>query len=118
MASIFRGGLLQGKTAFLTGGGSGIGQRMAEPLGKLVAQVLTADRQMIKQGYFYAWDPLAGVALLYPRIVKTSSLRIEIRQDPPEEGRTMQTAGRPNADVAMDVDAPTFRKLFLEAFEK
>jgi hypothetical protein len=53
MASIFRDGLLQGKTAFLTGGGSGIGQRMAEPpLGKLVAQVLPPDRQTIDQGYF------------------------------------------------------------------
>jgi len=87
------------------------------PLGKVVAQVLAADRQMIDQGYFYAWDPLAGVALLYPRIVKTSPLRIEIRQDPPEEGRTIQTAGPPNADVAMDADAAAFRKLFLEALQ-
>ena len=88
------------------------------PLGKVVAQVLAADRQMIDQGYFYAWDPLAGVALLYPRIVKTSPLRIEIRQDSPEEGRTLQTSGRPNADVAMDADAAAFRKLFLEALAK
>ena len=88
------------------------------PLGKLVAQVLTADRQMIDQGYFYAWDPLAAVALLYPRIVKTTQLSIEVRQDPPEEGRTMQSAGRPNADVALDADAASFRKIFLEAFEK
>jgi len=88
------------------------------PLGKLVAQVLTADRQMIDGGYFYAWDPLAAVALLYPRIVKTSPLRIEVRQDPPEEGSTMQTAGQPNADVALDADAAAFRKIFLEAFEK
>ena len=92
--------------------------RVRSPLGRLIAQVLTADRQMIDEGYFYAWDPLAGVALLYPRVVKTSSLRIEIRQDPPEEGRTMQTAGSPNADVAMDADAGAFRKIFLGAFEK
>jgi pyrimidine-specific ribonucleoside hydrolase len=92
--------------------------RVRSPLGRLIAQVLTADRQMIDQGYFYAWDPLAGVALLYPRVVKTSSLRIEIRQDPPEEGRTVQTAGPPNADVAMDADAAAFHKIFLEAFEK
>jgi inosine-uridine nucleoside N-ribohydrolase len=88
------------------------------PLGKLVAQVLTADHETIDQGIFYAWDPLAAAALLYPRIVKTSRLSIEVRQDPPEEGRTAQTAGRPNADVAMDADAAAFRKIFLEAFEK
>ena len=88
------------------------------PLGQVVVQVLTADHEMIDQGYFYAWDPLAAAALLYPRIVRTSPLRIEVRQDPPEEGRTIQTAGRPNAVVAMDADAAAFRKIFLEAFEK
>jgi hypothetical protein len=30
----------------------------------------------------------------------------------------MQTAGPPNADVAMDADAAAFRKMFLETFEK
>jgi hypothetical protein len=50
--------------------------------------------------------------------VKTSPLRIEIRQDSPDEGRTVQMAGPPNADVAMDADAAAFRKLFLEPFEK
>jgi inosine-uridine nucleoside N-ribohydrolase len=88
------------------------------PLAILVAQVLAADHEMINGGYFYAWDPLAAVALMYPRVVKSSPLSIEIRQDPPEEGRTIQTAGRPNADVAMDADATAFRKMFLEAFEK
>jgi pyrimidine-specific ribonucleoside hydrolase len=88
------------------------------PLGKLVAQVLAADHEMIDQGYFYAWDPLAAVALLYPRVVKSSPLHIEVRQDPPEEGRTVQAAGPSNAEVAMDADATAFRKMFLEAFEK
>ena len=73
---------------------------------------------MIDGGYFYAWDPLAGVALLYPRILKTSPLHIDIRQDPREEGRTGQAAGPSNAEVAMDADATAFRKMFLEAFEK
>ena len=37
-------------------------------------------------------------------------------QDPPQQGRTVQTPGSPNADVAMDADAARFRKIFLEAF--
>jgi inosine-uridine nucleoside N-ribohydrolase len=86
------------------------------PLGKFVAQVLEADREMIEQGYFYAWDPLAAVSLLHPGVVKTVPLHIDIRQDPPEEGRTLQTPGHPNASVAGDADGVMFRKLFLEAF--
>jgi inosine-uridine nucleoside N-ribohydrolase len=72
---------------------------------------------MIQGGYFFAWDPLAAVALLHPRVIKSSRLHIDIAQDAPEEGRTVQTPGSPNADVAMDADAAGFRKIFLQAFQ-
>jgi len=94
------------------------GQRARSPLGRVVAQVLNADHEMIEGGYFYAWDPLAAVALLYPRVVKTSPLRIDIRQDGAAAGRTAVAAGAPNTEVAMDADAAEFRRLFLGAFEK
>ena len=86
------------------------------PLGKIAAQVLATDHSMIDQGEFYAWDPLAAVALLHPAVVKTNPLRIDVRQDPPERGRTVHLAGKPNAEVALDADAATFHKLFLDAF--
>jgi pyrimidine-specific ribonucleoside hydrolase len=88
------------------------------PLGRVVAQVLDADRASVQAGIFYAWDPLAAVALLHPAVVKTTNLHIDIQQDPPEEGRTVQTPGRPNARVALDADGVAWRKLFLEAFAK
>jgi inosine-uridine nucleoside N-ribohydrolase len=88
------------------------------PLGRIAAQVLETDRESIQGKYFYAWDPLAAVALLHPEVVKSRRLHIDIAQDPPEEGRTVQTPGSPNAEVAMDADAARFRKIFLEAFEK
>ena len=88
------------------------------PLGRIAAQVLEADREMVQGGFFYAWDPLAAVALLHPEVVKSSRLHIDILQDAPEEGRTAQTPGNPNANVALDADAPRFRKIFLQAFEK
>jgi inosine-uridine nucleoside N-ribohydrolase len=88
------------------------------PLARFVAQVLEADRESIDQGIFYAWDPLAAVALLDRSVVHTLPLHIEIRQDPPEEGRTIQTPGRSNTHVALAADAGAFRRLFLEAFEK
>jgi hypothetical protein len=41
---------------------------------------------------------------------------IDIREDAPEEGRTMASAGPPNANVAVDAAAPAFRALFLASF--
>ena len=71
--------------------------RARSPLGRVAAQVLEADREMIQGGFFYAWDPLAAVALLHPEVVKSSRLHIDILQDSPEDGRTAQTPGAPNA---------------------
>ncbi len=86
------------------------------PLGRVVAGVLEADRQIIDTGMFYAWDPLAAAALLRPSIVKTTAMRIEIRESAPQEGRTAVAPGEPNAKVAVDADAAAFRALFLESF--
>ena len=46
--SIFREGLLRGRTAFVTGGGSGIGQRMAERFAEQGASVVLAGRRVEK----------------------------------------------------------------------
>jgi NAD(P)-dependent dehydrogenase (short-subunit alcohol dehydrogenase family) len=48
MASIFRDRLLSGKTAFVTGGGSGIGQRMAERFAEHGANVMLVGRKQEK----------------------------------------------------------------------
>jgi len=48
MASIFREGLLAGKTAFVTGGGSGIGQHMAERFAQHGAKVMLVGRKQEK----------------------------------------------------------------------
>src|SRR5215472_16556921 len=48
MASIFRDRLLAGKTAFVAGGGSGIGQRMAERFAEHGAKVMLAGRKQEK----------------------------------------------------------------------
>lgn len=90
--------------------------RAVSPLGRVAAQVLEADRESIEGKYFFAWDPLAAVALLHPEIIRRDRLHIDVLQDAPAEGRTAQTPGEPNADVALDADAARFRKIFLEAF--
>src|SRR5438270_2843791 len=48
MASIFRDRLMDGKVAFVTGGGSGIGQRMAERFAEHGAKVMLAGRKQEK----------------------------------------------------------------------
>jgi inosine-uridine nucleoside N-ribohydrolase len=88
------------------------------PLGRIVAGVLEADRETIAAGIFYAWDPLAAAALLQPGIVKTVAMHIDILQDAPQAGRTMESPGKPNVNVAIDADAAAFRALFLESFSK
>ena len=48
MASVFRDRLLAGKNAFVTGGGSGIGQRMAERFAEHGANVMLVGRKQEK----------------------------------------------------------------------
>jgi len=91
-------------------------ERPHSALGAVVAGVLHADQESIVQGIFYAWDPLAAAALLRPSIVKTVPMHIEIKEDAPEEGRTAATAGKPNAEVAVEADAAEFLALFLRSF--
>jgi len=45
-------------------------------------------------------------------------MHIDVRQYPPEDGRTVHSPGRANADIDLDADAMAFRKIFREAFEK
>lgn len=94
------------------------GDQARSPLGRFVAEVLRTDRASIDGGYMYAWDPLAAVALLHPAVVKTAPVHVEIRQDPPEEGRTVEAPGQPNARVAIEADRPEFMRLFLDAFAR
>ena len=88
------------------------------PLGRVAGQVLSTDRKDIEGGYFYAWDPLAAVALLDPGVIRTVRMHVDIAQDAPEQGRTVETPGSPNAAVAVNADAAAFKKIFLEAFAK
>ncbi len=86
------------------------------PLARFVAQVLGTDKSYIQQGFYFAWDPLAAVALAEPAVVKAQAMAIAIGQQAPEEGRTKEVAGRPpNTRVALDADAAAFKRIFLAA---
>ena len=85
------------------------------PLGEFVTGILQRERVLIEQGASYAWDPLAAVALVDPAVVSFTPLSIAIKQNPPEDGRTAEVAGKPNAEVAFDAASALFRKTFLGA---
>ena len=87
------------------------------PLGDFVAGMLAQECSFEDGATCYAWDALAAVALLDPSVVPWTRLAIEVRQSPPEEGRTAESAGqKPNAQVALGADAATFRRVYLAAF--
>jgi pyrimidine-specific ribonucleoside hydrolase len=91
--------------------------RASTPLANFVAQVLAADREQIRQGYYFARDPLAAAVLANPAVVTLRPLAIEISDKPGELGRTVETKNRrANAQVAVDADDLRFRDVFMTAF--
>jgi inosine-uridine nucleoside N-ribohydrolase len=88
------------------------------PLARFVAQVLASERDIVKQGFYYAWDPLAAAALVDPAVVAFTPLHVDIRLQAPETGRTAETPGKPNARVALEANAAKFKEVFLGALLK
>ena len=48
------------------------------PLAALVTKVLTGERDMIAQGIFYAWDPLAAAALIDPTVATWTPAHVSV----------------------------------------
>jgi inosine-uridine nucleoside N-ribohydrolase len=93
--------------------------RARTPLAEVVAQILETERPLIEQKLFFAWDPLAAVALVDPTVVTTRQIAIEVFRKPPEEGRTKEVSGRrPNVTVALDANPAEFKRVFLEALQR
>jgi inosine-uridine nucleoside N-ribohydrolase len=87
------------------------------PLGKFAAALIEDSRVLIQAKMFYAWDPLAAVAIVNPDVVRMSSVAVEVQPNGVEAGRTREMPGRPgNSRVALDADSVLFQKVFLEAF--
>ena len=92
-------------------------KRAKTPLGKYVAELLESNRTLIDAHMFYAWDPLAAVALINPAVLKISSIPIEILDQAPEAGRTREDPkARSMVRVALDAEPLSFNKTFLDTF--
>jgi inosine-uridine nucleoside N-ribohydrolase len=93
--------------------------RARTPLATFVSQVLATDRELIRQGYYFALDPLAAAAVANPAVVTFIPLAIEMSDKPEESGRTVEIKTknrRANAQVAIDADDLRFRDVFMTAF--
>jgi len=68
--------------------------------------------------FYFAWDPLAAVALANPAVATFKPLAIEISDKAQDLGRTMETKKRrANVQVAIDADVLRFRDIFMKALE-
>ncbi len=93
-----------------------IESRAGAPLANFVAQALDMVREQIRQGFYFAKDPLAATVLANPAVVTFRPLAIEISDKPEEVGRTVEVKkGRPNVQVAIDADPLRFRDVFMNA---
>jgi inosine-uridine nucleoside N-ribohydrolase len=93
--------------------------RARTPLAEVVAQILETERPLIEQKLFFAWDPLAAVALVDPAVVTTRQIAIEVLRKPPEQGRTKEVSGRrPNVTAALDANPAEFKRVFLETLQR
>ena len=84
-------------------------------LGLFALHLLESNRSLISQRIFFAWDPLAAVALVNPAVLKISSVQIDVLRDGAEEGYTVESATGRQIRAALTADPILFRKLYLEA---
>jgi inosine-uridine nucleoside N-ribohydrolase len=89
------------------------------PLGEYVTAILKQHQNEIREGIYYAWDPLAAVAMIEPGVARETPLAVDVRETPPEEGRSAEVPGYPpNASVALSADGVAFGETFLRAFTR
>jgi purine nucleosidase len=96
------------------------GQRDLTPLGRIVAQVLQSALPYIDANAYFAWDPLAAVALLDFSVVKARRGSLQVVTGGKNIGQTKLI--RWNADfrlnIGVDADPGAFAAAFVRAFVK
>jgi pyrimidine-specific ribonucleoside hydrolase len=93
-----------------------IKSQAATPLANFVAAMLSKDREQIRQGFYFAREPLAAAVLVNPGVVTFRPVALDISEKPGEVGRTVEIKNRrANAQVAIDADNLKFRDVFMNA---
>jgi pyrimidine-specific ribonucleoside hydrolase len=86
------------------------------PLAEIVKKVLDGEHELIDQGIFYAWDPLAAAALRDPGVATWTPAHVAVRLSGNKAGRSVIENGKTNAKVALDASRERFMTLFTAAF--
>ncbi len=81
-------------------------------LGKVTAQLLESSRELMESHLFFAWDPLAAIAMLHPEVVTYSAVAISVQPN----GAIKEAAGPAHVQAALDANSTLFHKLFLIEF--
>lgn len=89
---------------------------MGTPLGRFIIDLFRLDEPLIRERFFYAWDPLAAVAMV-EGVVAFTPAQLSVVTQGPETGRTLDTfRGRPNATYSSNVDPNAFYTAYFNAF--
>ncbi len=90
-------------------------QMQRNKFGDTVLAILRTEKDLVDKGIYQAWDPLAAVALVDPRVVVWENLTIRIKKEKPEEGRSQLSPGlNHNAKVGVGARPEMFKDLFFE----
>lgn len=87
-------------------------RKATTPLGKVTAQILATSKGLMQSHIFFAWDPLAAVALLHPDVVTFTPLALSVTAN----GVTRETAGADRVQAALSANSALFHQIFLEPF--
>ncbi|MGE5357529.1 MAG: nucleoside hydrolase [Bacteroidales bacterium] len=85
------------------------------PLGITVSQLLDSAAAMIDSGAYFAWDPLAAVAVVDPTVIATRPLNVSVLRTGDQRGRLVAAPDDPNANVAYKASASVFKSSFFGA---
>ena len=88
-------------------------QRATTPLGRVVSEILVSVGDRLQKGNYFAWDPLAAVALADRSVVRSERLPIGVRLSGAEDGRTARDGRGANIEVALGADSKRFFAVFV-----
>ena len=82
---------------------------------EFVFQVLAAQEENVRSGWYYFWDPLAAAVVRDEDLVSFQDLSLEvIEAEGPESGWTKKSAAGSSLRVALTADRERFESLFLD----
>jgi purine nucleosidase len=84
----------------------------AQTVASIVGNPLFAPS--IDAGLLFWWDPLTAVEAVRGNVVSFDRVELDVVEDGPSSGRTLETRGGDAVRVGSDADSATFERIFLD----